>query len=153
MQLSLSKGSTPLHFAAGLQIVPLCQWLIDSGCYVNQLGSAGTPLHWALLEQSLPHCCLHNGDGIRENSGSLELLKLLVDAGADARCALTCDDSTTSTLSLISKAFFEADDLPVAIQYLFKANAKVDDHFIQTMLEENRGPYSWWRVHAVMRCV
>lgn len=136
MQLSVSKGSTPLHFAAGLQILPLCQWLIDNGCCVNQLGSTGTPLHWALLEQKLPKYCLWPNMARCVHGSSLELLKLLADAGADARYAFTCGNSTTPTLSLLPIALFRQDELPVVIQYLIKANAKVDDHFIETMLEE-----------------
>lgn len=140
MQVSFSKGSTPLHFAVGLQIVPLCQWLIDSGCCVNQLGSVGTPLHWALLQGLLPSYYFCERETVRADSNSLELLKLLVDAGADARCAFTDLDSTTPTLSLIFQFILDEDHLAIATQYLLKANAKVDDHFIETMFE-------FWREH------
>lgn len=138
MQLSLSKGSSPLHFAAGLWIVPLCQWLIDSGCCVNQLGSAGTPLHWALLQQSLPHYCLHRTEAFWEGPASLEPVKLLIEAGADARCVFTGADPTIPTLSLMPKTVFQADHVPRIIQYLLDAGAQADEDFFETMLEEFR---------------
>jgi ankyrin repeat protein len=40
---------TPLHIAAAIGSLNLCQWLISLGCSINQRSSVGTPVHCVLL--------------------------------------------------------------------------------------------------------
>jgi ankyrin repeat protein len=41
-------GITPLHIAAALGSLRLCEWLLDSGSSINQMSSLGSPIHCAL---------------------------------------------------------------------------------------------------------
>jgi hypothetical protein len=41
-------GVTSLHLAAALGFPEICQWLLTSGCHINQASDLGTPLHCSL---------------------------------------------------------------------------------------------------------
>lgn len=44
--------ASPLHFAALLGLPEVCEWLLSTGCDVNEPGEFGQPLHCALLGSS-----------------------------------------------------------------------------------------------------
>lgn len=159
MLLKNFPGLTPLHYAAGLRILPLCEWLIKNGCSVNKLGSMGSPLHWALLQHD---AALFAADYTREDfsvsggklgldSTLLELLKLFVDSGADARSPYVGYSGTDfPTLAMLGRESDNLNLLPEAVGYLLKAKARVDEDFIDNMRESYNGRPT--QVRCILDC-
>lgn len=84
-----TKGISPLHFAAMLQLEWVMEWLLNEGADVNQLSQIGTPLHCVLLSRSalsgqvdgLQHGGFYNASNQGESLNTI--LRLLFASGAD----------------------------------------------------------------------
>jgi ankyrin repeat protein len=87
---------TPLHIAAAIGSLDLCQWLIGLGCSINQMSSVGTPVHCVLLGISRISNIVNKVSGIEDDDdwlwadqnremkeGRAKVLDLLIRLGAD----------------------------------------------------------------------
>jgi ankyrin repeat protein len=87
---------TPLHIAAAIGSLNLCQWLIGLGCSINQMSSVGTPVHCGLLGISRISSIANQVSGREDDEnwlwdddsremkqGRAQVLDLLIGLGAD----------------------------------------------------------------------
>ena len=83
--------ATALHYAAMFRFTKLCNWLIRSGCDVNQNTSLGTPLHCALLQWDVFHGKINEAAVLNRMDESdrdslHDTIDLFLDSGADPNC-------------------------------------------------------------------
>lgn len=160
-QLNASRfqGVTELHLAAYLENAPLCKWLIEGGCSVNDVGSLGSPLHWALLqEKAVEFGCLReitddpNTPRFWVNSATMDVLRILVEAGANGRCRFFDNGgSGHSLLSLVRYPIGGQSYIDEAVRLLLSAGAQADREFLDIMdavREKGRAK----QVRAILNC-
>ena len=132
--------STPLHYAAMCGLARVCDWLIGSGCDVNRNTKFGTPLHFAILEDSaLSPFAGSLLDEIRRQSENVfhdvddKVITLLLDSGADPNCDYSTGTGQLSPLFLL----LNEGSWNLAIQLLDKGG-RLDSSCLEIL--ENHSP-------------
>lgn len=82
------QTASPLHIAASLHLHQVMPWLVENGSDVNLKSVQGTPLHWALLSDSLwllgsMHDEMEEGCWPDDGDERLCTIRSLADLGAD----------------------------------------------------------------------
>ncbi len=133
-------GATPLHIAAALGYVELCEWLVTAGCDASQMSRIGNPLHCAILGRAAFHAILYSlkwvfNKGLHMGKAGLNVFRMLIDAGAD--CKTPYRDTTGKTFSCFELAIFvDVDEgLEDLMSDLSAAGAPVDTQFLAALAE------------------
>jgi hypothetical protein len=138
--LICTGGVTPLHLAAAIGSPGLCQWLVSSGCFLNQNRGIGTPLHCALLTGTwLSEEGLYSmGDKLEEEYEGIswneqnKTFQLLIINGADLNASYRhhfrqvysyCRLALSISISSVGMHF----EHPLI--FLIRAGARLDEHF------------------------
>lgn len=146
----------PLHVAAMLALPECCEWLLQTGCYVDQASTYGTPLECALLGEAVmnrgPLWCPSNEVWVSRRS----TVKLIIESGADVQksclsrpsftyIALVMHDGVLcaellrkgAAIDRISASLFEQEDMGllayVVLENIGQDNIRPEDH--ATLLE------------------
>lgn len=114
---TLIAETTPLHFAALLDLPEICAWLIESGCDVNRNSVIGSPIYCVMVLMELP---VYLPDTINWVPGQ-SVTEILLEADADPNYYHV--SSRTSTLfASLNHGGWEAS------QRLLEKGAKLDEH-------------------------
>ena len=81
---------TPLHYASAFALPAICKWLLDCGCEIDHMSRFGTPLNHALVGpvSLIEYSDEYGSHGLweqRDNENILQVLGILLEAGADPR--------------------------------------------------------------------
>lgn len=143
-------ATTPLHIAAVLGHVELCEWLIAAGSDVNQMSRLGTPLHCAILGRSAFHAALYSGGETPPymSEARSNIVPMLLDAGADCRTPyrdLDCKTFSCFELALHVAIGHGAHSCMTALS---AAGAPVDKQFLAALAKKmscrgGRGDWEW----------
>jgi ankyrin repeat protein len=136
-----TQGATPLHIAAALGSVELCEWLITLGCDASQMSRLGNPLHCAIfgifnLVREVEGICDFEKHGFAMmyvGEVSIGVLQMLIDAGAD--CKAHYRQQNGRSLSCLEMALYV--DVRSGVEYrlraLFIAGAPVNKQFLTAL--------------------
>ncbi|CAG8950619.1 hypothetical protein HYFRA_00002828, partial [Hymenoscyphus fraxineus] len=148
----LAGGVEPLHIAAAMGAYEVCQWLLSSGCQINQLSDLGTPLHCALMGIDILSEFFEDfewfstySEGQYEAYTRIETLRLLVDKGADFNKPYI--DPYDEEYSCVKLALHTrtADSSNHPLTLLVEAGAKLDKDLLiafQRLVEDNNHAFS-----------
>lgn len=153
------QGASELHLAVFTQNAPLCKWLIEVGCSVNDVSPLGSPLHWVLLqEQAIVFGVSEEITNTPDlptfsiDSRTLDVLRVLVEAGANGSCRfIDAGGNSHSPLSLIRCPKFEEFRIDEGIRLLLSAGAQADEQFLEIM-DEVRKAGRTQQVQAILDC-
>lgn len=113
---TLLAETTPLHFAALLDLPEICAWLIESGCDVNRNSVIGSPIYCVMVLMDLP---VYLPDTFNWVPGQ-SVTNTLLEAGADPNYYRVSSKNSTLFASL-NFGGWEAS------QTLFEKGAKLDE--------------------------
>ena len=124
------KEATALHYAAMYGLSEMCKWLIEKGCDLNRRSAFGTPLHCAQLSYRAFYGSRYLVGGVETYVENLEIIDLLLNAGADPNISYHSKSIELSPLFLA----VHCNDL-VTTQRLLQKGAMVDDRFVNLLIE------------------
>ncbi|KAF4535012.1 uncharacterized protein LTHEOB_2987 [Lasiodiplodia theobromae] len=141
--LRASRAVKELYLAVSFENAPLCNWLIEGGCSVNDVSFLGSPLHWVLLQEQTVEFRVwrelaNNPDNpiLRINSRTLDVLSTIVKAGANGKCCFVDADITEhSLLALVRNPYQEKSRVNEVVRLLLLAGAQADEEFLEIMDE------------------
>jgi ankyrin repeat protein len=131
-----TEGVTPLHIAAALGCVELCEWLITSGCDVSQMSRLGHPLHCALrgiealLREADVPSCYHS---VYLDKATIDVVRILIDAGADYEALYRYQDGSSSSCFMLALSVYVEQGVDHPISILSKAGASVAKDFLTAL--------------------
>jgi hypothetical protein len=142
---------TPLHTAAAIGSLNLCQWLIGLGCSINQMSSVGTPVHCVLLGITRISSIVNQVSGTVESKawlrdydnrvmkqGRAKVLDLLIGLGADFTLPYrTHDGSEYSCIELTFAAGFGTMEEHSLLK-LVATGAQLEAGFATRFMEASR---------------
>jgi len=130
-----TEGATPLHLAAALGSVELCEWLITSGCDVSQMSRLGNPLHCAILGIVELACgvCVMSGDkrtAYEVDKDTCDVVQMLIDARADCKAHYRYQNERSLSCLELALAIVVDDGVKHPIRVLSRAGAPVNKKFL-----------------------